>query len=59
MEVIRVNFDGPYRTIIVTPVEVPVAPERDRDPEPREEPAPSHEPADAPEREPARRAVRA
>jgi len=52
MEVIRMNFDGPYRTIIVEPLEIPETPQRG-EPEPTEAP-PRREPVETPEREPSR-----
>jgi hypothetical protein len=58
MEVSRMTFTGPYRTIIVQPVELPSRPEREEPaaPVPEHEPPPERrpEPSEEPERVPAK-----
>lgn len=51
MEVNRMTFSDPYRTIIVEPAREPAAPERQPAPEERPEPEPRREPE--PKRRPA------
>jgi hypothetical protein len=52
MEVIRVTFSDPYRTIVVEPVSVPAEPSPAERPAPEEEPGHKPRPAQEPQREP-------